>query len=378
MLRRILLCEVKGLKPEGKYLLARLAQCLGKEGSITLRVRDLAKRFDLPAAYVSGALTTLVAGGVLVSAVVPNGIGRPQKRYAFDQRFLQRLEKVELPAPDKNQMPPVILHQAVMERLLEHEKRERAEAPKEREGASQVLAGVRSRRGFGGLTAVNRLLLAVLLTHADHFGVVSTLGSSALCKATGLSKDRLLNRVLRLVDQGLLRTYVAGAASTIFAKKEIGTYFVNLGHPELAGSSSQVLTLVCISREISEENEFQHSYRLFEDALTRKLRRDKRLDDGTSYAQLLQYLANQQVHIFKRIQLKLGVYAARLLTKHWSELTDRLHLANTELREQIESDFWFEDALVSTAAESTNSGDSPWRLQLVNKLYQISRLLGKS
>lgn len=375
MLRRILLVEVKGLKPEGKYLLARLAQSLGTDGGLTLSVRELAKRFDLPATHVSDALTTLVTGGVLSSAAIPDGRGRPKKQYVFDRRFLQRLEEVELSAPGRSQLPAVPLHQAVIERLLEHEKRGRSEAPKEREDASQILAEVRSRRSLGGLTAVNRLLLAVLLTHADHFGVVSTVGSSALCKATGLSKDRLLNRVLRLVDQGLLRTYVAGAASTILAKKEMGTYFINLGHPELVGSSSQVLTLVCISRELSEENEFQHSYRLFEDALARKQRRDKRLDEATSYSQLLQYLANQQVHVFKRIQLKLGVYAARLLSEHWSELTGRFRLANTELREQIESDFWFEGALVSAAADSANSEDSRWRLRLVNTLYQMSRLL---
>jgi DNA-binding Lrp family transcriptional regulator len=372
MLIRVLLYEVIGLSPEGKYFLARLAQYIGRDRSVRSTVRELAKLFDLSAAHVSEALTTLVASGVLVSTAVSDGRGRPKKQYSFDAGFLRRLDQIDLPERCKNQASPVTRPQSTIERLLTHEERARSDAPKDREGASRVLAGVRSRRSLGALTAVNRLLLAVLLTHADHFGVVSTLGSSALCKATGLNKGRLLNRVMRLVDQGLIRTYVAGAASTILAQKEVSTYFLNFGHPELESARHEVLTLACTSRELSEDNEFQHSYRLFEAALARQVKRAKRFYDGDSFTELVQYFEGQQVHVFKRIQLKLGDYAARLLSAHWAELTDRPRLDSSELREQIERDFWVDGSPIYAAAKTDEPGGERLGFQLGDQLYRMS------
>ena len=365
MLCQIVVCEVEGLEPQGKYLLARLGQCLGRTGSITPSVRDLAKRFDLPVSHASSALAALVANGVLACETVPCGKGRPRKRYSLDSGFLTRLKSVALHTPGP--------HQLVIARVLEHEKRARVGRVRERADARQEMAGVRSRRSCGGLTVVNRLLLAVLLVHADRFGVVRDLGSAALCRATGLSRKQLVHRLRRLVDQGLIRTFVAGATNSLFARKETSTYFMNLGHPELMDSGSQVLTLACIPNALTEDNEFQHGERLFIDASRRRQGApDLRVEFGSSYVKLLHFIGCQPRHIFELIQLKIEAYASQLLSTRWTKLTDRFRLDEAGLCERIQNDFNFENSVSSATAASTAQERAQQSMTPTDQLYRMA------
>lgn len=376
MLSKVLLCEIKGLKPEGKYLLARLAQCLGANGNITLTVRDLSRRFDLSVAHVSDALTTLVAGGVLASAAVPDGKGRPKKQYSLDRQFLQGLEKVEL--------SPMTLHQTLIERLLEHEKRRRAEAPKEREDASQILAAARSRRSLGGLTAVNRLLLAVMLLHADRFGVVRDVGAAALQMMTCLSSGRLKHRIARLIDLGLIRTYVPGAAGSVLFNKTPSVYFLNLDHSELSTGTSFANVRVYKRKIGTSEADLRVANRMLSDAVRFRDDPESVAVDPIRFKHIAELFQAEPQSMYPLLQLRLESYAAYLLSKYWS----RVHLlvgdeefspnVDAELKARIRADFSRSKALTSIDRATAVFSGNALRNSLEDELYARARDLACS
>lgn len=343
-----LFCEVKGLKPEGKYFLVRYIRHFGIAEPVDLGVKALAKQFGLSDRQVSEALTTLVALGVMTFSSTPEGKGRPKRCYQFKEDFHKKLENITALTATQ--------HEVAVGSLLKHESKkvcQASEKPEEQNQEVGLLTDLRSKKQPGRLTVVNRLLLSVLLCRADRFGVVNDLGFATLCKLTGLNKERLRHRLGRLIDQGLIRVYVPGATSPVLARKMKSIYYLNLGHSELAGGGSVTSALVCMNGERIPDCV------IHADGVRKDVSRDKgkpRPFQGSKYEQVVRYFKGQQAPLFRLLQVMLERYAAYLLSKRWSDLLHghlNQRIDDQGLRELIRLDF----RISTMPAES--GGDGP-------------------
>ena len=302
-----LFCEVKGLGPEEKYFLTRFVQCFGTADPIGVSVKAFAKQFGLSDHQVSKSLDALVACGAMTFSSTAEGKGRPKRCFRLQDDFHKKLNNAaEL---------PLVHNKVAVGNLLKHENRKAAQASEKSEKSKAdvaPLADLRSKRQSGQLSVVNRLLLSVLLCHADRFGVVSDLGSSALCKVTGLGKEDLKHRVQRLIHQELIRTYVPGATSSMLFAKMKSVYFLNLNHPELSKGSDATSVLAC-STGISSPAKALHAIDIY-----------KNVNDGffedSDYGQVASLLRGQHRPLFQLLQVTLETCAAYLLSTCWSAL----------------------------------------------------------
>ncbi|MBM5458168.1 hypothetical protein H8F21_11420 [Pseudomonas sp. P66] len=330
-----LFCEVKGLGPEGKYFLVRFIQRFGIAETVDLGVKALAKQFGLSDRQVSGALTTLVALDVMSFSSTPEGKGRPKRCYQLKEDFYKKLESIT--AFTETQ------HEVAIGSLLRHESKkvcQASEKPEEQNDEVGLLTDLRSKKQPDRLTVVNRLLLSVLLCRADRFGVVKDLGFATLCKLTGLNKERLRHRLGRLIDQGLIRTYVPGATNPIFARKMKSIYYLNLDHPELAGVGSATSILVCM-HGAHKIDDVMHAYRVRREVYCPN-EASRALNQGTKYEQFVRHFATLKEPAFELLQVMVERYAAYLLSRYWSDLLPGFtnkRIVDLGLRELISMDF---------------------------------------
>lgn len=222
-LYRYLMCEIGGLGPEGKYLLVRILLCYLAGGGVVSTAKELSEKFGVSLEAVSKALKALEAQGFFTVTSAPDGKGRPKRRFAFSKLLTSALEKVTPPEGYE----PVFDLEPFLAMDTNPAEGEQIRRPDWDDG---VLFG---NRKVGSLSATNRLLISVLLAHADKFGIVTSLGTAALRKATGLSGERLTYRLTRLVATGVIREYVPGASSRPLLGRADSIYVLNLADPEL-------------------------------------------------------------------------------------------------------------------------------------------------
>ena len=310
-----LFCGVKGLEPEGKYFLVRFIQHFGIAEPVSLGVKALAKQFGLSDRQVTKSLKKLVECGVMTVSSTPEGRGQPKRCYRLQEDFHRELDKA---AP-----LPTMQHAVTAASLLKHEIKkpvQASEKPEKQKVDLAPLADLRRKIRPGQLSIVNRLLLSVLLCHADRFGVVSDLGSSALRKVTGLSQERLRYRVRGLIDQGLIRAYVPGATGTLLSAKTKSIYFLNLNHTELSDEGSVTSVLVCVTGDPfpDREPDVLHAYRFYSETVLPK--GSSKVYGRRPCTPLLGAFEGQPRSFFRVLQTMLEKYAAGFLSKHWSDL----------------------------------------------------------
>ncbi|WP_314386694.1 Lrp/AsnC family transcriptional regulator [Pseudomonas brenneri] len=250
MLLSVLLSKAKGISPEAKYVLVRLVECGLVAGPICSGVKELAGRFGISDSQMGVALNSLTAAKVLVRRDLVSGQGRPKRQYELAPGDV---EQVGLNDVSK------VVHARVIHHLLKHESKalQLSDVAMQQKGPLEgaPLAHVRASRKQGRLSVVNRLLLAVLLCRADRFGVVRDLGRAELSRLTGLSQERLKNRIRTLLDSGLIRAYTPGATGSVIFKKTKSVYYLNLHHPELSCGQSLPMLLVSVTQNLTSANE---------------------------------------------------------------------------------------------------------------------------
>jgi DNA-binding PadR family transcriptional regulator len=333
MLTAALFSVVQGLDPVGKYFLVRFIQCLGTFGPVDLGVKEYAKRFGLSDSQVSAALDALVATGVLGCSTKPNGRGRPRTCYELTDDFRRGLHT--------RFVQPATVHESAVGTLLEHEARKRRDTgqttEKQREDIAP-LAELRSKRHFGQLSVVNRLLLSILLCRADRFGVVRDLGSTELRMLTGLDADGLKHRTQRLIDLGLIRTYVPGATSRLFLSKKKSIYVINLNHLEFSGGGVSVSVFLCYSDDFELARHLKDTFLQLR-AMERDIDRHLAMLRLNPVAKLFQ---GQRFSFFPLLQAILEACAAHLLSKYWAKLVypiGKKPVGFEEIREMISKEF---------------------------------------
>lgn len=323
-----LLYEVKGLGSEGKYFLVRFVQCFGKAEPDGLGVKALAKEFGLSDRQVTASLEALVTCKVMEFSSSSEGKGRPKRCYRLTDDFHKKLNKADAQSATQ--------HETAVGSLLKHENKKAGQANEKIEEQNEgvdLLADARRKRQPGKLSVVNRLLLSVLLCRADRFGVVSDLGSSELCKVVGLDQKSLKHRMRRLIDQGLIRTYVPGATSSVLFAKMKSIYFLNLNHPELIGGGISVLA--CIPA-FPSHNVWHAS------SIERRAHRLKgQIKPSLGHPYYL--LRDQQRSFFQFLQVMLETCAAHFLSRYWSKLVQVSYGQRIEAQDipaLNRNDFW--------------------------------------
>lgn len=325
---RALLCEIRGLQPEAKYFLVRFIQCFGVTDPVCLGVKEFAKQVGVTDHQASAALDALVDAEILIRLLVPNQRGKPARCHGIAEAFLAKLNRLPVPVG--------VMHISAIERLMVHGGTDAGQY----EDEEMSLAHLRARKKPGGLNRVNRLLMATLLCGADRFGVVRNLGTVQICKATGLTKERLRNRLKTLMDQGLIRSYIPGLSSPVLSVKRKSIYYLNLNHAQFdeSGQATSILEVTGGDMDLVGPELLQRIR-----GAVSSVKRDVKRSQNSLEAPILMFLAGQGLSFDRTFLTFLEEYAAQLLSRHWPNLAEGGALMervdDLQLRQQILKDF---------------------------------------
>lgn len=330
---RALLCEIRGLQPEAKYFLVRFIQCFGVTDPVCLGVKEFAKQVGVTDHQASAALDALVDAEILIRSLVPNKRGKPARCHGIAEAFLAKLNRLPVPVG--------AMHKAAIERLMVHVGTDAAEIRTfQNQESAQSLAHLRARKKPGSLNRVNRLLMAVLLCGADRFGVVRNLGIVQICKATGLNKERLRNRLKTLMDQALIRGYLPGLSSSVLSGKRSSVYYLNLNNEQLEGSG-QTTSILGVTGGNKYPDQLGLLLRIRN--VANGIRKDDERAKRSLILPVLEVFAGQGLLFFRTFQALMEDYAAQLLSRHWLKLAEGVMLGDRvddlQLRQQILKDF---------------------------------------
>lgn len=330
------------------------------------RVEALAAQFRLAPKLVSDALGDLVRLGLVVrERSLSEGKGRPAITYALAPVVVQTL---------KVSGPGYGVHAELLECLLSGTPLETQVPGLQLRPAKQRLAVTKSGKpappgASKQLSACNRLLYATLLARADHCGVVSGLGGPELRQLTGFDAASLKHRLRRLMDLGLIRRYVPGVSSSIFARARVSsTYFLNL-NPGF-GLPSNCAVVVHQSWNL-EDKRFTHTDILrFEVAAYTRGDGDS---DWVTPLSVIRFLAGQRARVYPVLQSMLYRYASYLLSQRWSDLLPGAYLWDDRLYAMIRGDFRQPVPKVTgedTTAEQ-DSLDADW-VEIIEHFYRLT------
>lgn len=360
-----LFCEVKGLKPEVKYFLVRFIQCFGVTDPVCLGVKEFAKQVGVTDHQASAALDALVDAEILIRSLVPNKRGKPARCHGIAEDFLAKLNRLPVPVG--------AMHKAAIERLMVHVGTDPAEIRKtQNQEKAQSLAHLRARKKLGSLNRVNRLLMAVLLCGADRFGLVRNLGSVHICKATGLSKERLRNRLKTLMDQGLIRSYIAGLTSPVLSVKRKSIYYLNLSHAQLekSGQATSILEVKGGDMDFAGPELLQRIR-----GAVSSVKRDAKRSQNSLEAPILMFLAGG-LSFYRTFQAFLEEYAAQLLSRHWLNLAEggalKERVDDLQLRQQILKDFRLPVGLQGAEDVDVDALRTRFHVQLFDLAYDMA------
>ncbi|MBV7515873.1 MarR family transcriptional regulator [Pseudomonas sp. PDM25] len=365
---QLFIASLQGADPETRWVFELLAaDGLRTAGDAQgCRVEALAVRFRLPQPLVSDALGELVQLGLVVrERSLSEGKGRPAITYALSPRVVQTLTVSG---------PVYGVHAELLDGLLSGAPIATQVPGLQPRPAKQRLAATKTGRpappgASQRLSACNRLLFATLLARADHCGVVSGLGGPELRQLTGFDAASLKHRLRRLMDLGLIRRYVPGVSSSIFARARVSsTYFLNL-NPGF-GLSSHCSVMVHLAWD-GEAKRFTHA-----DILSFDVAAYERGDRGSALVaplSVIRFLAGQRPRVYLVLQSLLYRYASFLLSQRWSALVPGAYLWDDKLYAMIRRDFRQPVAKVTgedTPAE-TERREGEW-VEIIEHFYRLT------
>jgi hypothetical protein len=207
---------ITGASPEAKYFLTRIVQRYGVSTEASWKVKDFAKDVGLSDRLVSRSVSELKNLGVLSRTKERQSTrGGSSYRYEITLGSLVGFRNgVGL------RVDP--LRQQQVDKLL---------------AAEGVFDGER-------LSALNKLLWAVLLLNADKFGVVRNLGYSELADLTGFTRDRLKGQLAKLYAISALRYVIPGLTESGPFGVIKARYYLNLNHKFLGGQGDVSLIVL--------------------------------------------------------------------------------------------------------------------------------------
>lgn len=307
---------------EAKFFLLKFIQLFGLDQGVQRGVKELASDIGLSDRLVSRSLEELVAHGDLVRRTLRDGIGRPKSEYKISTALSAKL--------NRDSCTPSATHSELITYVI---------------SSPELHNGKR-------LSVTNRLLLTVLLQHADKFGVVRELGLSELSKLTGLNRERTKGHIHKLQSLRIFRFWQAGlTGSTLFGAVK-SVYFLNLNCSVLSVSRDSTAAFVFFcgsdSSGFSDLDEAgligQATWRGKYGQFDWKFPRFAEMPDAAKYASLATYFVQidgrspRGFQSQRLLQLKLDEYASFLLSRHWCALATDRSLMNSELLDVIGKD----------------------------------------
>ncbi|MBD9415221.1 hypothetical protein IB234_11715 [Pseudomonas sp. PDM16] len=185
---------------------------------------DLARRLRLTKNFVSVGVDDLVSAGLLIRlSAVTERRGRPPISYQVSGEVRNDLKPLE--SPFSSLFDGLFLGV------------ERSPGVSQQNGGELLIAAeiVLKKLKQGVL---NRLLLAVLLDHANDVGLVVGVSRSDLQRMTGLNGDRVRNRLSILEELRLVMFHAPGFASARFPGGKVKSSFI-LSHDLLPSAKEQ-------------------------------------------------------------------------------------------------------------------------------------------
>ncbi len=324
--------------PDTRFILEVIARDPGcwRDSASELSVKPFAKKLHVEEKVVSAALNELVDAGVMKRHVVPRAGsgGRASVAYTLgschvdaligDDSYPQHAELLQVLFSGADMAFPVLGREP-------DEGDKQDEQGEEEVDAEEPKKGRRAPPGSRGRLSIrNRLLFAVLLSRANQFGEVQ-IGFPELARLTGMRPTQVKNRLFRLMHLGLIRRYVAGLSSKVFALRKVNsTYFLNIDALRPQGAIA-----VHIARDL-EGKRYSHADLLQGDCANAM---KGELDGVETPSSLLQLLAGQEWGVFSLFQHLLYRYASYLLSRHWRGLGSGAQIEDAELMALIKKDF---------------------------------------
>ncbi|MBD2838998.1 hypothetical protein ID144_18330 [Pseudomonas sp. JM0905a] len=296
---------------------------------------------------------------------VAQGRGQPMIHYEMTEHLLGSLQDE---AEEKQEKTPPCVHGELVDAVLS------ASSPIGHLKGLQ--AQVKGRAGLQGrASASNRLLLAILLIHADRFGVVDCLGLASLSSLAGLSRTRVESQLYKLNQLGLIRCKVPGFSGSTLLGSPKTVYFLNLNHPDLACANSHAL--VFLATEFPSAAEESEAALIFDSAHDEhfsnknhgglQLVVSEGFDGLASTLSLQRSLADQGRVLYGMLQHRLDGYASLLLSHRWHDLASTEFFCDDSILSRIAKDFPA-TGLKLTALEVAGRG-------LPRFLYEVAFLL---
>jgi len=347
MHRILLSLKLRSISPEAKSFLVRFVQLYGLSHSVKLGVKELAGAIGVTDRVVSRSVTELMDEDYLDHRTIVDGRGRPKSEYQCSPRLIKLLGD-----EGKNTS---LAH----EQWIDH-----------------VLHGASQQNG-SELSITNRLLLSVLLGHADQFGVVRNLGISDLSKLTGLNNGRVKAQLHKFLESGIFRSSVPGATSSNLFRPTKSVHFLNLHHPMLGQNQAAMRLLVIVpkgssgmtaaARIVSTAQHYktEGGFSLHKEAL-------EFLPIDHHYkglAALFSSLASTP-RLIPLLQTKLDEYASRLLSNHWEKIVHDVPFKDRPILELIENEFKLPAR--SATAEEIVLQKEKWDRILPQFIYEVS------
>lgn len=242
MLARLLDTKLRPGDPNAKFLLIAFWNHYGAVTPKPRSLKQLAEDLRLPVQAVTKAVAQLVEMAALRVVTQPEGKGRPRCTYEMSQAIQSAVRDVE---------ERTLNHSGLVRHVLGGERIRaiwagwKADAPTAKGPSARSRGDKRAPPVRAGkLSLANRLLLMILLSHADPFGVARRLSSKELCLLTGMNDAALKQRLRRLTELGFIRRHIPGIASPVFAEKLKSVYWLNLNHLQISPTDDVVSVLL--------------------------------------------------------------------------------------------------------------------------------------
>lgn len=229
------------ISSEAKYALVCFWHQHGHGDGAAVRrtVKELAAEWGVSDRVVTKALRELGAANALVCTRVSEGRGRPSYSYRISSWYIDQL--AQKAGDEKGEAP----HAEIIQAVLESSKMGGISAYRDDPEGSASPAKARKRGRPGkGLDSVNRLVLMVLLAHADDSGVVRGMGPARLAELVGIKKDRFQRQVGKLRELGYIRAVIPGVSGQRLFGVVPGAYYLNLAHPAYGDAAVGCVSVV--------------------------------------------------------------------------------------------------------------------------------------
>lgn len=366
MSQSLLQVSTPEFSPESKYALLCFWQQHGHGAGAAVRrgVKEFAAEWGVSDRVVTKALGELVAANALVYTRISEGRGRPGYAYRLSSWYVDQL--AQKAGDDEGEA----LHAEIIQSVLQNPRMEGGSAYRDAPEVSpnSARASTRGRSGEA-LDAVNRLVLMVLLAHADDAGVVRGMGPAELAKLVGIRKDRFQRQVGKLKELGYIRGVVPGISGQRLFGVAPGAYYLNLAHPEYGdaavGCASVVFELddltwvpeglrgteadQLIQLAASDGQDFGGKYGI-------GVRIDPRypgnwVDLESRIEELAEFLKPPLPWGFAQfLQMRIEDYAARLLSEYGVELQATV-FTDQEVLNSVHRELFHKDLQLDTASE---------------------------